>query len=303
MRFVSFQDQDQIAAGLALRDGVLPLAKAGARAGERADLSSVLSIIRGGADALAACRRLAAAASGGQLIPLAHVRLLAPIAQPARNVFCVGRNYLDHVKEGASALKAELKLPQVPQFFTKATHTVIGPEASVRLDPTLTQCLDYEVELAVIIGRAGRDITAAAALGHVFGYAIANDVTARDLQRRHEQWFKGKSLDTTLPLGPWIVDRDEIGDPTSLELSLTVNGAERQRARVAQMIFDIPAIIAALSAGLTLDAGDIIATGTPAGVGFAMNPPQYLRDGDELIARIDRIGELRNRVVAVQGRD
>jgi 2-keto-4-pentenoate hydratase/2-oxohepta-3-ene-1,7-dioic acid hydratase in catechol pathway len=300
MRFITFQHGGRQATGLALEAGVLPLSEAANAAGESTDFSSLYSIIRGGADALATCQRLArrAATIRDALIPLSEVTLLAPIPAPARNVFCVGRNYLDHVKEGASALKADLKLPVVPHFFTKATHTVIGPDANVRLDPELTKCLDYEVELAVVIGRGGRDIPASTALEHVFGYTIANDVTARDLQRRHEQWFKGKSLDTTLPLGPWIVDRHEIGDPTSLELSLTVNGQERQRARVALMIFDIPHIIASLSAGLTLDPGDIIATGTPAGVGFAMTPPQYLRDGDEIVARIDRIGELRNRVVA-----
>jgi 2-keto-4-pentenoate hydratase/2-oxohepta-3-ene-1,7-dioic acid hydratase in catechol pathway len=299
MRFITFQHRGQQAAGLALPEGVLPLSEAATAAGEMADLSTVQSIIRGGEDALAACQRLArrAISTRDRLIPLSEVTLLAPIPVPARNVFCVGRNYLDHVKEGASARKDELKLPVVPQFFTKATHTVIGPDAAVRLDPELTKCLDYEVELAVVIGRGGRDIPASAALEHIFGYTIANDVTARDLQRRHEQWFKGKSLDTTLPLGPWIIDREEIGDPTSLELSLTVNGQERQRARVALMIFDIPHIIASLSAGLTLDPGDIIATGTPAGVGFAMTPPQYLSGGDEIVARIDRIGELRNRVV------
>jgi 2-keto-4-pentenoate hydratase/2-oxohepta-3-ene-1,7-dioic acid hydratase in catechol pathway len=301
MRFITFRHRSQITAGLALPEGVLPLADAALTAGESADVSSVLSIIRGGEAALAACRRLAssAAAKPEGLIPLSQVSLLAPLPAPARNVFCVGRNYLDHVKEGAAARNVDLKLPEVPQFFTKATHTVIGPNALVRLDPKLTQRLDYEVELAVIIGREGRDIAPSAAFDHVFGYTIANDVTARDLQRRHEQWFKGKSLDTTLPLGPWIIDREEIGDPASLELSLTVNGQERQRAQVAQMIFDIPTIIASLSAGLTLDAGDIIATGTPSGVGFAMTPPQFLQDGDRIVARIDRIGELRNRVVSV----
>jgi len=299
MRFVSFRVREQIVAGLALPNGVLPLPAVATVAGKRVDLSSVLSIIHGGASALVACKELERTVVGARsgLLPLPEVSLLAPIPAPARNVFCVGRNYLDHVKEGAAARNDELKLPQVPQLFTKATHTVIGPEAVVRLDPKLTQRLDYEVELAVIIGRGGRDIAAIDAFDHIFGYTIANDVTARDLQRRHEQWFKGKSLDTTLPLGPWIIDREEIGDPTSLELSLTVNGEERQRARVAQMIFDIPTIIASLSAGLTLDAGDIIATGTPSGVGFAMTPPQYLKGGDEIVARIDRIGELRNRVL------
>ena len=152
---------------------------------------------------------------------------------------------------------------------------------------------------AVVIGTSGRDITPARAYEHVFGYCVLNDFTARDLQRRHDQWFKGKSLDTTCPLGPCIVDRASLGDPATLELSLSVNGEERQRAKAGQMIFDIPAIIASLSAGLTLQAGDIIATGTPAGVGYAMTPPQALKAGDLVVAKIDRIGELRNRIVAV----
>lgn len=301
MKFVSFQYQDTVAAGLVIGEDVLHLALAAQAAGERADLSSVLAIIRGGEEALAACRRLeaSAAGAGAALLRATQPRKLAPIPMPARNVFCVGRNYVDHVKEGAAAMSVDLKLPAAPQFFTKATHTVVGPCAEVRLDRNVTQKLDYEVELAVIIGRGGRDIPADQAFEHIFGYSVANDVTARDLQRRHDQWFKGKSLDTTLPLGPYVIDRDSIGDPKTLELSLTVNGQERQRARVEQMIFDIPTIIASLSAGMTLEPGDIIATGTPSGVGFAMTPPQYLHDGDEVVARIDRIGELRNRIVEV----
>jgi 2-keto-4-pentenoate hydratase/2-oxohepta-3-ene-1,7-dioic acid hydratase in catechol pathway len=185
----------------------------------------------------------------------------------------------------------------VPQFFTKATHAVNAPRGDVRLDPRVTRRFDYEVELAVIIGAGGRDIAREHAWEHVWGYAVANDFTARDLQKRHDQWFKGKSLDSSFPFGPWIVDRDEIGDPATLELSLTVNGEERQRATVAQMIFDIPTLIEALSAGLTLEPGDIISTGTPAGVGFAMNPPRYLAGGDVVVSTIDRIGTLHNRIV------
>jgi 2-keto-4-pentenoate hydratase/2-oxohepta-3-ene-1,7-dioic acid hydratase in catechol pathway len=281
--------------------GVLDLAAAGRRMNEAADLASMLAIIRGGEATLAALERIeerGAEVAEAWAEP-ATVRLLAPIPEPRRNVFCVGRNYLDHIQEGYAKAGKEARLPEVPQFFTKATHTVNAPGGDVRLDPRITQLLDYEVELAVIIGRGGRDIAREQAFEHVFGYTVANDFTARDLQRRHEQWFKGKSLDGTCPLGPCIVDRAEIGDPTTLELSLTVNGAERQRARVAQMIFDIPAIIASLSAGLTLEAGDIIATGTPAGVGYAMSPAQALKDGDLVVAKIDRIGELRNRIVAV----
>lgn len=301
MKLATFLSDGRPAAGLVLTQGVVPLALAAKASAEGMDLSSVLGIIRGGDAALDAIRRLADRAERGQvdLLPTAAAPLLAPIPALPRNAFCVGRNYVDHVKEGAAARNTDLKLPEAPQFFTKATHTLIGPGADVRLDDKVTRRMDYEVELAIVIGRGGRDIPAEAAFDHIFGYSIANDVTARDLQKRHDQWFKGKSLDTTLPFGPWIIDREEVGDPTTLELSMTVNGEERQRARVSQMIFDIPTIIASLSAGLTLEPGDVIASGTPSGVGFAMNPPQYLKGGDVMVARIDRIGELRNRVVAV----
>jgi 2-keto-4-pentenoate hydratase/2-oxohepta-3-ene-1,7-dioic acid hydratase in catechol pathway len=300
MKLLTFRHRDRVAAGLLIEDGILDLNAAARAAGESADLSSVLAIIRGGESAWSACKRLESRVpSAGTLLPLSQVQKLAPIPEPVRNIFCVGRNYEDHVKEGATAMHRELKLPEAPQFFTKATHAVVGPGADVRLDTQVTRRLDYEVELAVVIGRAGRDIAAARAYEYVFGYSVANDVTARDLQRRHDQWFKGKSLDTTFPFGPVIVTQDAIGDVKTLELSISINGQERQRARVSQMIFDIPAIIASLSAGLTLEPGDIISTGTPSGVGFAMEPPQYLHDGDEMVAAIDRIGELRNRIVEV----
>ena len=269
--------------------------------GHVADLSSafgsILELIDAGAEGLKAARELAAD-EGVHLS--AAVQLLAPIPRTRKNVFCVGRNYVDHVKEGARFPgAAEVKLPEVPQFFTKAPTAINAPGAPVRLDDKLTRLLDYEVELAVVIGKAGRDIPRERAYEHVFGYTIANDVTARDLQRRHDQWFKGKSLDTSLPLGPWIVDAEEIGDPTTLELSLTVNGEARQRATASMMIFDIPAIIASLSAGMTLEPGDVIATGTPSGVGYAMTPPQGLKDGDVVVARIDRIGELESPIKGV----
>jgi 2-keto-4-pentenoate hydratase/2-oxohepta-3-ene-1,7-dioic acid hydratase in catechol pathway len=302
MKLVTFEGSKGPRAGVRLDDGrLLCLATAAEQAGEGFDASSVLAIVQGGEAALAAARKLVQRAGEfpQALVAVEQVRLLAPIPRPARNVFCVGLNYVDHVAEGHRARQSEMKLPEVPTLFTKATHTVIGPDAEVRLDPRLTDLLDYEVELAVVIGKAGRDIAPERAFDHVFGYTIANDVTARDLQRRHIQWFKGKSLDTTLPIGPWIVTADEIGDPTSLELSLTVNGQPRQRAKASQMIFDIPTIIASLSAGMTLDAGDIIATGTPSGVGFAMEPPQGLKGGDVMVCTIDRIGTLTNRVAEV----
>jgi 2-keto-4-pentenoate hydratase/2-oxohepta-3-ene-1,7-dioic acid hydratase in catechol pathway len=289
MRLITFVHQGREAPG-ALLDGdrIVDLSEVA---------PSVLAIIEGGPQALAAAKAQLQRASG--FLSLGAVQLLAPIPRPRKNVFCVGRNYVEHVNEGARAMGTEAKLPDVPNFFTKAPTTLNAPGAPVRLDNGLTKLLDYEVELAVIIGRAGRDIPRASAYDHVFGYTIANDVTARDLQRRHQQWFKGKSLDTTCPLGPCIVTSDEIGDPTTLELSLTVNGEERQRATTDMMIFDVPAIIESLSAGLTLEPGDIIATGTPSGVGFAMDPPVGLKDGDLVVARIDRIGELVSPIKAV----
>ena len=289
MKFITFSRGGKPAPGVWLGGGRI------------ADLSgvagSMVELIAGGPEALAAARRVTNDTDAS--LSADEVALEAPIPWPRKNVFCVGRNYVDHVAEGARAMGTETKLPIVPQFFTKAPTAVNAPGAPVRLDNSLTKLLDYEVELAVVIGKAGRDIPAERAYEHVFGYTIANDVTARDLQRRHDQWFKGKSLDTTLPLGPWIVDAEEIGDPTTLELSLTVNGEERQRAKASQMIFDIPAIIASLSAGMTLEPGDVIATGTPSGVGFAMDPPQGLKDGDVVVARIDRIGELVSPIKAV----
>jgi 2-keto-4-pentenoate hydratase/2-oxohepta-3-ene-1,7-dioic acid hydratase in catechol pathway len=301
VKLISFDYQGRCAPGLWLEGQVLDLAAAARAAGESADLRSMLAIIRGGESALAAVRRLEQQRGRWPqaLLPLALVTLRAPIPVPVRNIFCVGRNYLDHVKEGYAKAGREAKLPEVPQFFTKATHALNAPNGDVRLDSRLTQLLDYEVELAIVIGRGGRDIAPLQAAQHIFGYTVANDFTARDLQRRHEQWFKGKSLDTTCPIGPCIVDRDSIADPKTLELRLSVNGEERQRATVAQMIFDLPTIIASLSAGLTLEAGDIIATGTPAGVGFAMTPARALADGDLVAAAIEGIGELRNRIVAV----
>jgi 2-keto-4-pentenoate hydratase/2-oxohepta-3-ene-1,7-dioic acid hydratase in catechol pathway len=305
MKLVSFSHQGRSSAGLWLGEQLLDLERAAQAAGEAREvvavLASMLSIIRGGEPALAAVRRLEQQARhlAQALRPLADCSLLAPIPVPVRNIFCVGRNYLDHVHEGYAKAGREVKLPEAPQFFTKATHALNSPYGDVRLDNRLTRLFDYEVELAIVIGRGGRDIARAQAMQHIFGYTIANDFTARDLQRRHEQWFKGKSLDTSCPLGPCIVDRESIGDAGELELWLTVNGEQRQRAQVKQMIFDLPTLIESLSAGLTLEPGDVIATGTPAGVGFAMNPARALADGDLVVAGINGIGELRNRIVAI----
>jgi 2-keto-4-pentenoate hydratase/2-oxohepta-3-ene-1,7-dioic acid hydratase in catechol pathway len=229
------------------------------------------------------------------LIPLDSVVLDAPV-RPARNVFCVGRNYLAHAKEGALAAGRELKLPNVPTFFTKAPSAIEAPGATLHLEARVSREYDFEAELAVVIGAECKDVPEDEALHVVFGYTALNDVTARDLQREHGQWFKGKSLDETCPIGPWIVTPEEIGNPQSLGLRFQLNGVEKQRDSTASMIFPIPRLIAELCKGMTLLPGDVIATGTPAGVGFARNPPEFLSDGDLLEVEIERIGILRNTV-------
>jgi len=263
----------------------------------------LLSLIQAGDALRHAAEVLRALAKDGRLEracrDAAACRLLAPIPRPAKNVFCVGRNYAAHVSEGAKARKADAALPEHPQFFTKPPTAVIGPGAPIRLDPKVTQQLDYEVELAVVIGRRGRDIPAAAANDHVFGYTIVNDVTARDLQRRHGQWFKGKALDGSCPMGPYIVTPEELRDVGALSIGLAVNGEPRQDGNTRDLIFPIPTIIETLSLGMTLEPGDIISTGTPSGVGYAMDPPQFLEVGDEVTCRIEGIGTLTNRIADI----
>lgn len=229
--------------------------------------------------------------------PLTGIRWHAPIPRPAKNVFCVGRNYAAHVKEGAAAYNREVKLPDVPVFFTKAPTTVAGPFDEVPRHRGATEQLDWEAELAVVIGRAGRNIPKADALAHVFGYTVLNDVTARDLQQRHTQWFKGKSLDGSCPMGPAIVTADEFGDPQAKRVCLRVNGVTKQDATTADMIFPVDTIIEWLSKGLTLEPGDLIATGTPEGVGMGRTPQEWLSDGDIVETEIEGIGVMRNRIV------
>ena len=232
-------------------------------------------------------------------IALDRVKLLAPILKPPKNVICIGRNYREHVSEGARANNTEDKPPELPVFFTKAHTCIIGPDQAISFNPKVSDKIDWEAELGVIIGREGRDISEEDALDYVFGYTCINDVTARDLQRSHNQWFKGKSLDTFCPMGPWIVTADEIGDPQNLKLQLRVNGVVKQEANTSEMIFNIRQIIASISAGFTLEPGDVIATGTPSGVGFARTPAEFLKNGDVVEVEIEKIGILRNPVVTL----
>lgn len=259
------------------------------------DTATMLGIIRAGAPMLERLRSLAASPPVGS-IALADVKLHAPIPRPARNVFCVGWNYLPHFEEGAKKLQDDRKLPEWPVFFSKATTTVIGPYDRIPFHAHVSTQCDWEVELGVVIGPGGVDIAQGDAMRHVWGYTVVNDISWRDLQRRHGgQWHKGKSLDGSCPIGPWIVTADAL-DHTGLAVTCRVNGVAKQDSNTKHMYFKVPRLIADLSAGTTLEAGDIISTGTPEGVGFARTPPEFMKPGDLCETEIEGIGVLRNPV-------
>jgi 2-keto-4-pentenoate hydratase/2-oxohepta-3-ene-1,7-dioic acid hydratase in catechol pathway len=238
----------------------------------------------------------------GAGLPLSAVKIEAPIPRPARNVMCVGKNYHEHAKEFArsgfdsSASSAADAIPTAPIIFTKVPECVIADGADIRYPESVSDSVDYEAELGLVIGKGGRGITKARAYDHVLGYTIINDVTARDLQGKHKQWFLGKSLDTFCPMGPWLVTSDAV-DPENLGVRCWVNDELRQDANTRDLIFDIPTLIETISAGITLQPGDVIATGTPVGVGIGFTPPKFLKRGDRVTIEIDGLGRLSNTVV------
>ncbi|MHA6344348.1 fumarylacetoacetate hydrolase family protein [Roseivivax sp. CAU 1761] len=237
--------------------------------------------------------------AGDTRVPLSEVTLAAPIPEPRRDIFCVGKNYFAHANEFHSSgfdSSGKEAVPSAPVVFTKATTSICGPGEDVlgSLDPT--ESVDYEGELAVVIGRGGRGISAAEAMDHVFGYTIVNDVTSRELQKTHNQWVIGKGIDTFCPMGPYIVTADEAGSVDAMELVTEINGEVRQKARVADLVFDIPTLIETLSRTMTLLPGDIIATGTPEGVGIGFRPPRYLARGDRMRVSISGLGSLENAI-------
>ena len=288
MRIAAYIHQDEPAVGIVSADGkqVRPL-----ELPARLRALGALPIIEGLA-------RGEALPAQGPAIALADVRLTAPLPRPRRNIFCVGKNYHAHAREFAGSgfdksAKPGEDIPTVPIYFTKVPESVIGPNEPVMIVPEVSTAIDYEVELAVIIGRGGKGITKADAMRHVWGYTIINDVTARDWQSRHMQWHLGKSFDTFCPMGPWLVSADEC-DGANTNVRCFVNGEKRQDASTTDLIFDIPTLIETLSAGITLEPGDVIATGTPVGVGIGFKPPKYLQPGDVVRLEIDGIGTLEN---------
>jgi 2-keto-4-pentenoate hydratase/2-oxohepta-3-ene-1,7-dioic acid hydratase in catechol pathway len=297
MRFVTFRRDNRPTPGVLSESGdsIVDLSAAAPNTG-----ASIIDIVRGGRRVLDQVASARSAAGPDAKFPLSQADILAPIPEPRRNIFCVGKNYYDHAEEfhssGFDASAGQSAIPEHPIIFTKASTTVIGPGKPIPGSADWTNSVDYEVELAVVIGSGGRNIAKDEAYGHVFGYTIVNDVTSRHLQQRHKQWFLGKNFDGFCPMGPYLVTRDEVSDVRELRVQSRVNGELRQDAVVKDLIFDIPVLIETISKVMTLLPGDIIATGTPSGVGIGFEPPKFLNTGDIVTLSITGLGELENPV-------
>jgi 2-keto-4-pentenoate hydratase/2-oxohepta-3-ene-1,7-dioic acid hydratase in catechol pathway len=301
MKFLTFKTNSSNAEnlGVQLDDGQIFNVSEAAKEKSLNVPTSMISLILAGDEGVAAIRDFMNARIGEEhLYQQAKIVYLPPI-KTGKNVFCVGRNYKEHIIEGNRANgRPEHQFPEAIEFFTKPPTALIGHRANVLRHQAITKSLDYEVELAIVIGKGGKDIREEDALSHVFGYTVVNDITARDLQKRHGQWFKGKGLDTTCPIGPVITHHSAISNPNNLTVMLEVNGETRQRHNTNDMIFSVERIIAELSIGMTLEPGDVISTGTPQGVGFAMTPPRCLDVGDVVRAHVEGVGALDNTVIS-----
>lgn len=303
MRLITYRASIEAAARLGAVEGdaVVDVERLGAKAGQSLP-STMLDFIDLGPAALAALRDALDEFRGrwpvGAALPLVNVIVMAPIPRPRKNIFGIGLNYVEHVAESSRTLDTSKDLPKQPVIFSKPPTAVIGPGEAIQHNKALTQQLDWEVELAVVIGRTARRVTEASALDHVFGYSVMIDVSARD-NRRAGQWIYSKGQDTYAPFGPCIVTADEIPDPHALDLWLTVNGQEKQRSNTRHMLFKVPVLIADISAAMTLEPGDIIATGTPEGVGAGRTPQEWLWPGDVVEAEVTGIGRIRHPVVAI----
>ncbi|QSX07616.1 fumarylacetoacetate hydrolase family protein [Alkalibacter rhizosphaerae] len=287
------KNEDTARLGILTEKGMIPLESLGLPAG---DVPKDMIALIDNFDGLE--RPLQIALAQDDLLPVAleETQLLTPIPYPRRNVFCLGKNYVEHAQEMKDVTGTSNDLPQYPIYFTKVAYPAMGPEDVLENFQEITDTLDYEVELAVIIGKKGKNIPAEDALDYIFGYTIGNDISVRNIQKQHMQWFKGKSFDTSCPIGPVIVTKEEIAFPPDLAIKSTVNGEVRQESRTSKLIFDIPTILSDLTQGITLYPGDIILTGTPAGVGMGFHPPKTLKPGDEVCCEIEKIGKLVNYV-------
>jgi 2-keto-4-pentenoate hydratase/2-oxohepta-3-ene-1,7-dioic acid hydratase in catechol pathway len=301
MKLVTYQplNTDQLKTGILINQyDVLDIAAEAAARGSKASVSTMLDLIDGGDATMALLKEIEASPKTKPIV-LNEALLKAPIPRPRKNVFCVGWNYLEHFAEGGVKLQDNRELPKHPVFFSKAPTAVNGPYDVIPYDADISTQLDWEVELGVIIGKRGKNIGEGDAMSHIFGYTVINDVTWRDIQRRHGgQWDKGKSLDGTCPMGPCIVTADSL-DPTNLAVECRVSGVVKQKSNTGYLYFKIPRLIAELSLGMTLEPGDVISTGTPEGVGFARNPPEWMKPGDLLETEVQGIGVMRNPIGAL----
>ncbi len=296
MKLVTFQllHSTELRTGILInKDHILDIASEAAARKSPVNIATMLELIDGGAATMALLREIEAAPKTPPIV-LNTALLKAPIPRPRKNVFCVGWNYLEHFAEGGTTLQDGREIPKWPVFFSKAPTAVNGPYDVIPFDANVSTQLDWEVELGVVLGQSGKNIAEANAFDYVFGYTIINDVTWRDVQRRHGgQWDKGKSLDGTCPMGPCIVTADAI-EPNNLDIECRVSGVVKQQSNTKHLYFKIPRLIHDLSLGQTLEAGDIISTGTPEGVGFARTPPEWMKPGDLLETEIAGIGVMRN---------
>jgi 2-keto-4-pentenoate hydratase/2-oxohepta-3-ene-1,7-dioic acid hydratase in catechol pathway len=302
MKLVTYRSNNDVTIGAVVGDNVLDLNAAfkshlnDSFKEKDVDHLDMLGLLDLGSKGLSEAKKAVNAAKGSKyLTPLQKVKLMAPIPKPRKNIVCLGLNYAEHVKEGSKGSSAP-NLPTVPIYFTKPPTAVNGPYDDI-IYPKVTEKLDYEAELAFVIGMKGKNIPEDKVYDHIIGYMAFNDVSARDLQSKHQQWYRGKSIDTFAPMGPWIVTKDEFEDPQNLDLCCKVNGVERQHANTSDMIFNIKNIVTTLSAGITIEVGDIFATGTPSGVGSA-NPLGFLKPGDVVEVGIEKIGSIINKVIA-----
>jgi 2-keto-4-pentenoate hydratase/2-oxohepta-3-ene-1,7-dioic acid hydratase in catechol pathway len=303
MRLVTYREtiESEARFGAIDDDLVVDVEKIGAKAGLSLP-ASMLDFIDLGPSAILSLRDTLKEFSGRfparTAVPLVNVKLLAPIPRPRKNIFGIGLNYVEHVEESSRTLDTAKDLPKQPVIFSKPPTSVIGPDEAIAHNRKITQQLDWEVELAVVMGRVARRVSEADALSYVFGYSVMVDISARD-NRRAGQWIYSKGQDTFAPFGPCIVTADEIADPHALDLWLTVNGEIKQKSNTRHMLFKIPVLIADISAAITLEPGDIIATGTPEGVGAGRTPQEWLWPGDVIEAGVETIGRIRHPVVAV----
>lgn len=302
MKLVTYRSGKTVSIGVVIDDNVLDLNAAfkahlgGSFKGTKVAPLDMLGLLDLGSKGLSEVKKAVKAVEGSKyLVPLKKVKLMAPIPRPRKNIVCLGLNYAEHVKEGGKA-GATSNLPPVPIYFTKPPTAVTGPYDDI-VYPKVTEKLDYEAELAFVVGKKGKNIPEEKVYDYIAGYMAFDDVSARDLQSKHQQWYRGKSIDTFAPMGPWIVTKDEVGDPQDLDLWCKVNSVERQHTNTSDMIFNIKKIVATLSAGITLEVGDIFATGTPSGVGMA-HPLGLLKPGDVVEVGVEKIGSIKNRVVA-----